>query len=77
MLEWHPIETVPRDETPVLVYLPIKHLRSHYAVATYFPKNTAIVGGNFLFDLESKPTHWAAIENGPTPATLDEDSAQS
>lgn len=73
MLEWHPISTVPRDWTPVLVWMPEPHLNSHYAVALYKERGSAVVGGCFDFDLPSKPTHWAAITNDPATVTHSEE----
>jgi hypothetical protein len=60
---WQPIETAPKDGS-FLVLLPLPHLNSRLQVATYHP-NVQIVGGVFLFDLASQPTHWMPLPETP------------
>ena len=66
MSDWQPIETIPKDGTPVLVWLPVKMLNSHVHAATYHP-NIAMIGGRFYFDATSEPTHWMPQPPEPTP----------
>lgn len=61
---WQPIETVPRDGTPVLVWLPIKQCGSHVQAALFRP-NISTIGGLFSFDTSSKPTHWMPQQAAP------------
>ena len=68
MSEWQPIETVPMDGTPVLVWLPEKMQHSHVHAATYLP-NIKIIGGHFAFDATSEPTHWMPLPPTPTQET--------
>jgi hypothetical protein len=63
--QWQPIETAPKDGS-FLVLLPLPHLNSRIQVATYHP-NVQIVGGVFLFDLASQPTHWMPLPATETP----------
>jgi hypothetical protein len=64
MSQWQPIDTVPHDGTPVLVWMPKKHLLSHVHVGMFSP-NVSWVGGCFVFDLPSQPTHWMLPPEGP------------
>lgn len=64
-MDWQPIETAPKDGTPILVYLPKMQFNSHLHVATYHP-NLTVIGGCFDFDLPCKPTHWMPLPNPPT-----------
>lgn len=71
MSRWMPIETVPMDGSPVLVWSPEPFSRrSNVQVANYSP-NCAIVGNVFLFDLKGgqRPTHWTFMLAGPTQET--------
>jgi len=63
---WQPIETAPRDRTPILVYLANSHLGSRIQVAVLH-KNVSLVGGNFSFDAP-KMTHWQPLPEPPDPA---------
>lgn len=65
MNEWKPIETAP-EVGAFLVWMPEPHIRSHMAVASWHP-NLKVVGGCFLFDLRSKPTHWMPLPEPPKP----------
>ena len=47
-MEWQPIETVPRDRTPVLVWLGDDHLGARCAVAV-LTKTSGVVGGVFVW----------------------------
>jgi hypothetical protein len=65
--EWQPIETIPMDGTPVLVWAPVPFSRrSHIQVANFSP-NCRIVGNVFAFDLrkEERPTHWRPLPSPP------------
>lgn len=64
LTEWQPIDTVPKDGEPILVWLPIKSLGSHVHSATFLP-NIKVVGHQFVFDLDSQPTHWMPQPDGP------------
>lgn len=63
---WRPIDTIPMDGTPVLVWLPDDGAfrRSNVQVANY-TKNCKIVGNVFAFDLRKQPTHWMPCPEGP------------
>lgn len=69
MSEWMPIETAPRDGTPILVYLeePMLHSRVHAAV--FHPKMKTI-GCNFSFDCPAA-THWKPQPEPPKEQTND------
>lgn len=65
--EWQPIETIPMDGTPVLVWSPeVFSRRAHVQVAN-FTANCKIVGNVFAFDLGKgqKPTHWMPLPSPP------------
>lgn len=66
MAEWQPIETIPMDGTPVLVWVPDDGLfrRSNVQVANYRP-NVKIIGNVFAFDLKKQPTHWMPCPRAP------------
>lgn len=63
MDNWLPIETVPKDRTPVLVFLekPMQHSRIH---AAWFGKDIGVIGTVFAFDAP-KATHWRRMVEGP------------
>lgn len=65
MGQWLPIESVPMDGSPVLVWLPTPMLKSHVHSATFLP-NIAVIGGVFAFDATCKPTHWMPKPKDPT-----------
>ncbi len=60
---WQPIESVPRDGRPVLVYLEAERLKSRVHGA-FFRPNVAVVGGVFEFDMP-KATHWMPMPEPP------------
>jgi len=65
---WQPFETVPKDGTPVLVWLPTKMGQSHVHAARWAPCANGIMGviGNvFDFDASCKPTHWMPQPGAP------------
>lgn len=64
MSDWQPIETIPMDGTPVLVWLPRQYLGSRIHVATYRP-NVKLVAGRFAFDLDRPPSHWRILPPAP------------
>lgn len=73
-IDWQPIATVPRDTTPVLVWLSEPHLHSHVHAAWFAPNMTSgCIGGCFGFDLKGKPTHWAPQPSGPLKAEGSQD----
>jgi len=63
MTKWKPIETVPYDGKPVLVYLESEMLKSRIHTATYH-KNITIIGAHFDFDCP-KATHWMPLPIAP------------
>lgn len=71
MSEWQPIETIPCDGTPVLVWLPKQTARSHVHAA-YKAKvqngHMFVIGNMFAFDLpkDEQPTHWMPQPSNPT-----------
>jgi hypothetical protein len=71
MAEWQPIETIPCDGTPVLVWLPKKLTASHVHAARKSKISNGymfIVGSIFAFDLPEaeQPTHWMPQPSAPT-----------
>lgn len=69
MSSWQPIETIPMDGSPVLVWCPEEiSRRSHVQIANYRP-NCQIVGNMFAFDLCAKPTHWMPL---PAPPSVEQ-----
>lgn len=68
MNDWQPIETVPKDGTPVLVWLPKKMQQSHVHAARWAPCANGImnvIGGVFGFDATCEPTHWMRQPDQP------------
>ena len=63
MSDWQPIETAPKDGTPMLVYLAEVMVNSYVQVATFHP-NISIVGGQFAFDAP-QATHWMPLPEPP------------
>lgn len=59
---WQPIKTAP--EGCSLVWLPIEHFGSHIHTMTR-TGNLKVVGGLFLWDLDSEPTHWMPLPEPP------------
>lgn len=62
---WRPIETAPKDRTPVLVWMPEKYAGSHIHVAVYREK-FGTIAGRFDFDAPTSPTHWMPLPASPT-----------
>lgn len=62
--KWRPIETVPKDGSPVLVLMPepMQHSRVH---AAWFKPNAGVIGTIFAFDAPSQPTHWMPLPEPP------------
>ena len=63
--EWQPIETVPQDRTPVLVWLASKALGMQVHVAN-FGTGGALIGGHFDHDMPA-PIYWMPIPPEPKP----------
>lgn len=61
---WQPIETAPKDGTPVLVWLPKPSLmrQVHSAI---LKDNYRVVGHVFDHDLQAKPTYWKPLPAPP------------
>ena len=65
MTDWKPIESAPRDGTPVLVWLKKTSLGSHVHAAMLRPKGKpSTIGHHFQFDV-GEPTHWMPIPDPP------------
>ena len=64
MCDWKPFDTVPRDNTPVLVYLEKKLLGSRIQVGVFNEKGTDLIGGHFAFDCP-KPLVWEELPEPP------------
>lgn len=62
--EWREIASAPKDGTPILVWLTKPHLRSPVQAASFTEKG-GVIGGNFAFDLEGRPTHWKPLSPPP------------
>lgn len=71
MSVWRPISTVPRDGTPVLVWLSKPHFGSQQAVAIFTPSiPSGVIGGCFGFNLSGKPLMWQLLPAEPSPCDL-------
>jgi hypothetical protein len=62
-MKWQPIETGPRDGTPVLVWLERVFMGSQVQTAHFRP-NVSVIGSVFAFDAP-KPTHWMPLPEPP------------
>lgn len=63
---WFPIDTIPKDGTPVLVWLPEPSLGCHIHGARC-RENGFVIGHHFVYDT-GKPTHWRPALDPPNPA---------
>ena len=70
MSSWQPIETVPYDGKPVLVWLEKStHVHKSQVEVGLFHPNVTIIGSLFHFD-QPKATHWMPLPEGPTQETF-------
>lgn len=60
---WYPIDTVPMNGQPVLVYLEEAMLGSRIQAASFL-KHIGTIGSLFAFDAP-KATHWRYPPDGP------------
>jgi hypothetical protein len=64
--EWQPIETVPMNGTPVLLYLSADYQRSRQHTGRFLPNvPCGVIGGLFGYDLPGEPTHWMPLPDPP------------
>lgn len=68
---WRPIETAPRDRTPILVYMPEPDLGRHVHSAQFMDaadgkRGVSLIGHHFAFDAPAQPTHWLPPPDAPT-----------
>jgi hypothetical protein len=63
MNEWQPIETAPKDGTPVLVFVP-KAWGKHDEIHVGKQRRFWVVGNQFYFDI-GNPTHWMPLPEPP------------
>ncbi len=69
-IELFPMDTVPMDGTPVLVYLETESLGSRWHSARFRP-NYKLIGHHFAFDV-SKPLGWI-----PQPQEIQNDQQEN
>lgn len=64
-MNWQPIDTAPKDGTPVLLWTAegITEASYYYGRWSYFPVEAAYEGGTLLM---CKPTHWCPVPEAPT-----------
>lgn len=67
MTVWRTIQSVPRNGTPVLVWLPEAMVGSHVHGAVFRESGPSTIGSLFAFDVEPAPTFGA-----PQPTPPDE-----
>ena len=66
MSEWQPIETAPRDETPVLLFIPdVGMVVGDFAVAAFAPAGEWFECYNSEGLAPNKPTHWMPLPEPP------------
>ena len=69
MSDWQPIETAPKDGTPILGWAPDSELANpvHYAVIWWFQWTE--LGGwvreGDEYDIAADPTHWMPLPDAP------------
>ena len=69
--QWQPIETIPTDGTPVLVWMPKSMLGSnmHVALKRTGTAGYSLIGTHFWSDAAeaySEPMYWTPLPEGPT-----------
>lgn len=77
MSEWKTIESVPRDETVVLLYCPESWDTKGVRVGWWHNAENALEDGwyenewasHMLTDLYGKPTHWMPLPEPPHPSS--------
>jgi hypothetical protein len=78
-MNWHPIETAPRDGTEVLVCRTYAHNRPEYAVAHNYDdgngwRDVGDIGWAGMYGGEdNQPTHWMPLP--PPPVQIHSDCA--
>ena len=66
MSDWRPMETAPKDGTPVLIYFPrIGSQRRGQAVAYYHRVSGSWVTHPGMYN--RSPTHWMPLPDPPDP----------
>ena len=64
-MEWQPIESAPKDGTPILVWLKEASLCTHIHSARLMEDGKpSIIGHHFAFDV-GEPTHWMPLPQPP------------
>ena len=69
-MEWHPIESAPRDETVVLLYCPDSWDSDEVRVGWWFEDGWYDSEGasHPLTDIYGTPTHWMPLPSPPAMA---------
>lgn len=62
---WRPIESAPKDGTPLLVWMPEPILGSRVHAAT-IRSSITVIAGRMSYDAPSQPTHWMPLPTKPT-----------
>jgi hypothetical protein len=63
MMEWQPIETAPKDGSPVLAFD-----GEDIAVVTYYHASDTLGWWEVIYDVEFDPTHWMPLPPAPVSA---------
>jgi hypothetical protein len=73
MNEWHPIETAPKDGTPVILFFPNNYWRTDLPVALGFGSEDGWYEGeadsHSMTAFGSQPTHWMPLPKPPTTSS--------
>lgn len=72
--EWQPIETAPRDGTPILIFDPLRHVRiarwGDTFLASRIDGRSQPIFGFVVVDtqfVKADPTHWMPLPDPPKP----------
>lgn len=73
MSEWHPIETAPKEYTPILLYSKAIGIAIGWWMGLYRPEAATLEGwgpwgdgnGRFSLNDDEEPTHWMSLPEPP------------